>query len=100
MNYLIYENITHVLHDVVSQLKLLLKRFLQLIIYLFLPVFIYLLFSNINEMILQNSPENLGSINSLSYSLLTFLDLHFMILLSALGITFVIWFITRDIWKN
>jgi len=100
MNYLIYDNINQALHDVVLHLKYLSKTLLRTIIFLFLPVFVYLLFSGINAMILQNSPDNLESISSLGYSFFTFLDLHSMILLGALGITFVIWFFTRDIWKT
>ena len=67
---------------------------------LILPIFVFLLFNGINAMILQNSPENLESMSTLGFSFVTFLDLHFRILFGALGITFVIWFFTRKIWKN
>lgn len=100
MNELIYENMTHALHDLVTQLKHLLKTFFRTIVLLFLPVSVYLLFSGINAMILQNSPDNLASISSLGYSFFAFLDLHSMILLGALGITLVIWFFTRELWKS
>ncbi len=100
MNDLTYEHISHVLHDIASHMKKVLKALFQIVVLLCLPIFAFLLFNGINKMILQNSPDNLASISSLGYSFVNFLDLHSMILLGALGITFVVWFFTRNIWKN
>ena len=74
----------------------LLKKITMLLI--LLPLF--MLISGIKGIIEQESPDNLASLGSVGSAFLNFIDMHVLIIAGAFGVTFIIWFLTRNIWTE
>ncbi len=92
--------ITH-LHD--FSLKLIapsVRHFLEKLVILLIPLPLFMLFAGTEGIIENDSPENLATLGTLSSSFFNFFGLHTLIIAGAFGITFIIWFVTKNIWSN
>ncbi len=76
------------------------RHILEKLIIFLLPVPILLLIIGTEGIIEKDSPENLGSISSLSQSFFNYFEMHTLIFSGALGITFIVWLFTRNIWRK
>lgn len=74
------------------------KHILEKLILLLIPVPFFMLTTGIEGIIKYESPENLASLGSIGSGFFNFINMHTLIILGALGITFIIWFITRKVW--
>jgi len=92
------------LHDfstkIIPKLAPAIRHIVEKIAILLIPLPLFMLFTGTEGIIEKDSPENLASISSLSYSFFNSFGMHILILSGALGVTFLIWFITKNIWKN
>ncbi len=84
------------LPELLSAMRYILEK---LIIFL-LPVPLLFLIIGTKGIIEKDSPENLGSINSLSQSFFNYFEMHTLIISGALGITFIVWLFTRNMWHK
>ncbi|MCU7800442.1 MAG: hypothetical protein KZQ70_09905 [gamma proteobacterium symbiont of Lucinoma myriamae] len=75
------------------------KPILGKLILLLIPLPFFMLTAGIGGIIKQVSPESLGSLGSISSGFFYSINMHTMIILGALVITFFIWFITRKVWR-
>jgi hypothetical protein len=82
--------------DIIPALLNILEKLLILI----LPLPFFMVFLGTQGIIEENSPDNLANFNAMSSGFFDSLGMHALIILGALGITLIIWFITRKIWRN
>ena len=59
-----------------------------------------MLIIGIEGIIEQESPDNLASLGTVGASFISLLGVHSLIIAGALGVTFIVWFLTRKIWNN
>lgn len=74
------------------------KPVLEKLSLLFIPLPIFMLITGIEGIIKHESPESLASLGSISSGFFSFINMHSLIIFGALGITFIVWLITRKIW--
>lgn len=66
---------------------------------LLIPLPVFMLITGIEGLIKHQSPEKLASIASVGTVFFDFFNMHSLIILGALGLTFIIWFINRNKWS-
>ena len=95
--------ITH-LHDfslkLIPKLAPSVRHILEKLVILLIPLPLFMLFAGTEGIIENDSPENLATLGSLGSSFFDFFGLHTLIIAGAFGITFIIWFVTKNIWVN
>ena len=74
------------------------KHILEKLTLLLMPLPLFMLFTGTEGIIKHESPENLASLGSIGSGFFNFINMHTLIIFGALGITFIVWFITRKIW--
>lgn len=84
----------------VTKLAPAIRHILEKLTVLILPLPIFMLITGIAGIIEQQSPENLASLSSVGSGFFSFLEMHFLIIAGALGVTFIVWFLTRNIWSS
>lgn len=82
--------------DIIPALLHLLEKLLIIL----LPLPFFMVFLGTQGIIEENSPDSLANFNAMSSGFFDSLGMHALIILGALGITLIIWFITRKIWRN
>ena len=76
------------------------RHMLEKLAVFLLPVPLLLLVMGTVGIIKNDSPDSLGSISSLSQSFFNYFELHTLIFMGALGITLIVWLITRNMWSK
>ncbi|MCW8931327.1 MAG: hypothetical protein OQL19_13945 [Gammaproteobacteria bacterium] len=76
------------------------RHVLEKLTIVLIPLPVYMLIKGIEGIIEQESPESLASLGAVSSGFFNSLDMHSLIFLGALGLTFIVWFLTRNIWAN
>ncbi|WP_214660644.1 hypothetical protein [sulfur-oxidizing endosymbiont of Gigantopelta aegis] len=51
-------------------------------------------------MIKNESPDSLASLSSIGSGFFHFPGMHSLIIVGALGLTFIVWLLTRNLWSN
>ncbi len=87
-------------HQFIAKLTPTIRHIFEKLIILLMPIPLFMLFTGIEGLIEQESPENLASLGTIGSGFLNFLEMHSLIIIGALGITFIIWFLTRNIWSS
>ncbi|MCP3849442.1 MAG: hypothetical protein GY694_04270 [Gammaproteobacteria bacterium] len=83
-----------------SKLGPALKHTLEKLIILLIPVPVLMLIKGIEGIIERESPDSLASLGTVSSGFFNFLEMHSLIIAGAFGVTFIVWFLTRNIWSN
>jgi len=83
-----------------SKLKPALKHTLEKLIVLLIPVPVLMLIKGIEGIIERESPDSLASLGTVGSGFFNFLEMHSLIIAGAFGVTFIVWFLTRNIWSN
>lgn len=95
--------ITH-LHDCkikrIAEFSPSIQNILKKIVILLIPIPLFMLITGTEGIIENDSPENLATLNSLGANFFNSYEMHTLIFSGAFGITFIIWLVTRNIWKN
>jgi hypothetical protein len=86
--------------QLITHLIPIIHHLLEKITLLFIPLFLFMLSTGIEGIIEKESPDSLASFGSVSSSFFNFIGMHSMIIVGALGITSVIWFLTRNLWTT
>lgn len=76
------------------------KHILEKLSLLLIPLPLLMLITGINGIIKNESPEALASFASIGAGFFNSINMHSLIIIGALGVTFIIWFVTRKIWSN
>lgn len=76
------------------------RHILEKIAIIFIPLPLFMLFSGTTGIIEKDSPEQLATISSMGSSFFNSFGMHSLIILGALGITFIVWVITRKVWSQ
>ncbi len=74
------------------------RHILEKLVVFLLPLPLILLIMGTAGIIKNDSPDNLASMRSMTQSFFNYFELHTLIIMGALGITLIVWFITRNIW--
>ncbi|MDX2504506.1 MAG: hypothetical protein QNL62_08525 [Gammaproteobacteria bacterium] len=82
------------------KLKLSIRHTLEKIAIILIPLPLFMLFTGIEGIINNDSPEILATFGSLGFGFFNSFEMHTLIIAGAFGVTFLIWFVTRNIWTN
>jgi len=77
-----------------------LKHTLEKLVVLLIPVPVLMLIKGIEGIIERESPDSLASLGTVGSGFFNFLEMHSLIIAGAFGVTFIVWFLTRNIWSN
>ncbi len=88
-----------ILHSV-AKLAPAIRHILKKLIVLMIPLPVFMLITGIAGIIEKESPENLASLSSVGSGFFSFLEMHSLIIAGAFGLTFIAWFLTRNMWSN
>ncbi len=87
-------------HQFIAKLTPAIRHMLEKLTILLVPIPLFMLIIGIEGLIEQQSPENLASLGSVGSGFFNSLEMHSLIIIGALGVTFIIWFLTRNIWSS
>lgn len=90
----------HLIPKALVKLTPAIQHILEKLTILIIPLPLFMLITGIAGIIEQESPESLASIGAIGSGFFNSFDMHFLIILGAFGVTFIIWFLTRNIWNN
>lgn len=94
---------THI-HDItdkpIPKLEPSLRHLLEKVAVFLIPLPLFMLFSGTIGIIENETPDSLANMGSMGSSFFTFMDMHALIIAGAFGVTFIIWFVTRNIWNQ
>lgn len=76
------------------------RHILEKLTVFLIPIPLLFLIWGTEGIIEKDSPENLGSISAMSQSFFNYFELHTLIFIGALGITLIVWLITRNMWRK
>jgi hypothetical protein len=65
-----------------------------------IPLPLFMLFAGTEGLIKNESPDSLASLSAISSGFFHFPGMHTLIIAGAFGVTFIIWFLTRNLWTN
>lgn len=94
------QTLSQMILNTVAKLAPAIRHVLEKLTILLIPLPIFMLIIGIEGIIEQNSPENLASLGTVGTSFISLLGVHSLIIAGALGVTFIVWFLTRKIWNN
>jgi len=76
------------------------RHILKKLAIILIPLPLLMLFAGTEGIINNDSPEILATFGSLGFGFFNSFEMHTLIITGAFGVTFLIWFVTRNIWTS